>query len=54
MEAVMTDFFPFMYEPKQKEFEPLPLYVELIEPPPEYKEPLSESDNYDGIIIIQL
>ena len=42
-----------MYEPKQKEFEPLPLYVELIEPPLEYKDP-ENSFEETNIIIIQL
>lgn len=51
----MVDFFPFIHEPKQKEFEPLPMYIELTVPPPEYKEPSSEEDsNEGGVIIIQL
>lgn len=51
----MTDFFPFIHEPQRKEAEPLPLYVELHVPPPEYKQPAKEEESYErGVIIIQL
>jgi hypothetical protein len=51
----MSDFFPFIHEPKRKELEPEPLYVELHIPPPEYKKPIVEEDSYEGgVIIIQL
>lgn len=49
----MTDFFPFIHE--RKEVEPLPLYVELHVPPPEYKQPPPEEESCErGVIIIQL
>lgn len=50
----MTDFFPFIHEPKRKELEPEPLYVELHIPPPEYKKPIEEEVYERGVIIIQL
>lgn len=49
----MADFFPFIHEPKQKEQEPLPLYIELTIPS-EYKQPASEETEESYIIIIQL
>jgi len=54
-EAIMTDFFPFIYEKMQKDPEPLPLYIELDMPAPEYKNPmLHEEMSERGCIIIQL
>jgi hypothetical protein len=54
-EAIMTDFFPFIYEKIQKEPEPLPLYIELDMPPPEYKKPLLQEEVSErGCIIIEL
>jgi len=51
----MTDIFSFIYEPKHKEVEPLPLYIELNVPPPDYKAPPSKDESYErGVIIIQL
>lgn len=50
----MNDFFPFIHEHKRKELEPLPLYIELDAPPPEYKMPVLEESEERGVIIIQL
>ncbi len=53
----MDDFFPFIYIPKkEKELDPEPLYIELIEPLPQ-KLPQQEPDTNDqnpSIIIIEL
>lgn len=51
----MDDFFPFIYQPRKKEQELEPLYIEIGPPPqverkPEKKEPSEER----GVIIIQL
>lgn len=57
MEAIMDGFFPFVYKrEKKKEWEPEPLYVELIPPPPmEEKKDKEEKDDIDrGVTIIQL
>jgi hypothetical protein len=49
----MDDFFPFIHErKKKKEWEPEPLYVELIPSLPEKKQ--EEIDEESGIIVIQL
>lgn len=56
----MDGFFPFVYKrEKKKEWEPEPLYVELIPPPPmeekKDKEDKEEKDDIDrGVTIIQL
>ena len=49
----MTDFYPFIYEPKQKEFEPEPLQIELYEPLIEENQS-EEKEETPAIIIIQL
>lgn len=47
----MDLFYPFIYEPKKKEvFEPLPLYIELVQLPEEETE-LQEEET---VIIIDI
>jgi hypothetical protein len=49
----MDDFFPFIHErKKKKEWEPEPLYVELIPPPPEKTQEVEPES--PTVIIIRL
>jgi hypothetical protein len=57
MEARMNTSYPFIHknEQKKKEFEPIPLYVELVPPqeiPLEKKE--DQEDKEERVIIIQI
>lgn len=47
----MDSFFPFIHEIKKKEWEPEPLFLELIPPPKEKKEDKSEDKS---IVIIDI
>jgi hypothetical protein len=50
----MTDFFPFIHQPKKKNKDLEPLYVELYPPLPEKREEKIEEEENRGVIIIQL
>lgn len=52
----MDGFFPFVYKREiKKEWEPEPLYIELIPPPPAREEKKEDKDDIErGIVIIQL
>lgn len=50
----MNTFIPFIHQPerKKKEYEPMPLHIELY--PPMEKLPEKEKDEETGVIVIEL
>lgn len=51
----MNVYVPFIYDSEEKkEWEPEPLYIELIPPPPKKREEEETEDTERGVIIIQL
>jgi hypothetical protein len=52
----MDAFYPFIHEKKDKkkeQFEPVPLYIELVPPGPEKKDDSSGKEE-PGVIVIEL
>lgn len=43
----MKPFYPFIYEKRKEDFEPLPLYIELI-PPPDKSHQVNEDNDEDN------
>lgn len=49
----MDDFFPFIHKIKKKEYEPQPLYIEVI-PPPLQSENEEDAKESPRVIVIDL
>lgn len=51
----MNAFIPFIHkhEPKKKEMEPLPLYIEMVPPPAKIPEK-KKDDEERGVVVIEI